>query len=85
MEAVSLWLICLLLSCAHISWSAAWFDLDFRITARTDNEGIDQSIAYLGELAPLTSLSTVLPFGAMRDAITYMHGEHVHTERGDDD
>ncbi|CAL5229963.1 g13394 [Coccomyxa viridis] len=25
----------------------AWFDLDFRITARTDSEGIDQSIAYL--------------------------------------
>ena len=29
--------------------NAAWFDLDFRITARTDNGGIDESIAHLGE------------------------------------
>lgn len=29
--------------------NAAWFDLDFRITARTDNAGIDESIAHLGE------------------------------------
>ena len=62
--------------------SAAWFDLDFRITARTDSEGIDESIAYLGELAPPTSVSTVLPFDALWDALFYIYGVHVHTKRG---
>ena len=39
----------LLLAADEESVPPAWFDLDFSLTARRDNKGVEEAIAYLGE------------------------------------